>query len=87
MRQTDVDMLVKLNINIKERILSEKGKNMVLAEEIDAVYYSRTDTFPGNGIKESLIDIENQNLKTTRKELETLYSIPYCTRMDYEIEF
>ena len=72
-------MLVKLNINIKERILSEKGKNMVLAEEID--------TFPGNGIKESLIDIENQNLKTTRKELETLYSIPYCTRMDYEIEF
>ena len=42
MRQTEVDMLVKLNINIKERILSEKGKNMVLAEEIDAVYYSRT---------------------------------------------
>ena len=41
---------------------------MVLAEEKETVYYSRIDTFPGNWTKKSPIDIENQNLKTTRKE-------------------
>nr|WP_296048811.1 hypothetical protein [uncultured Blautia sp.] len=60
---------------------------MVLAEEKETVYYSRIDTFPGNWIKKSPIDIENQNLKTTRKELEIFQNIPYCTRMDYKMEF
>lgn len=60
---------------------------MVLAEEKQTIYYSSTDTFPGNWTKESLIDNENQNLKTTRKDLEILKNIPYCTRMEYEMEF
>lgn len=60
---------------------------MVLAEEKKTIYFSQNNTFPGTWIKESLIDNQIQNLKTTRKELELSKNIPYCTRIEYKIEF
>lgn len=61
---------------------------MVLAEEEkEVVYVPEKCYFDGNWTKKSKIDIENQTIRTTRRELEETVGIPYCTRIDYNIEF
>ena len=62
---------------------------MVLAEEKEVVYAPEKCYFDGNWTKKSEIDVRNQTIRTTRRELEETAGIPYCncTRIDYNMEF
>ena len=51
------------------------------------VIYGEPDIFPGNWIRRSPIDEDNQEFDITRRDLEESQGVPYISIPSYDVEF
>lgn len=58
-----------------------------IKERKEACYGGEPDIFPGNWIRRSPIDEDNQEFDITRRDLEESQGLPYISIPSYDVEF
>ena len=58
-----------------------------IKERKEGCYGGEPDIFPGNWIRRSPIDEDNQEFDITRRDLEEPQGVPYISIPSYDVEF
>ena len=58
-----------------------------IKERKEDCYGGEPDIFPGNWIRRSPIDEDNQEFDITRRDLEESQGVPYISIPSYDVEF
>ena len=58
-----------------------------IKERKEHCYGGEPDIFPGNWIRRSPIDEDNQEFDITRRDLEESQGVPYISIPSYDVEF
>lgn len=58
-----------------------------IKERKEFCYGGEPDIFPGNWIRRSPIDEDNQEFDITRRDLEESQGVPYISIPSYDVEF
>ena len=58
-----------------------------IKERKEVCYGGEQDIFPGNWIRRSPIDEDNQEFDITRRDLEESQGLPYISIPSYDVEF